>query len=135
MKRARIHVYLGTTLVPKRNLQDNETAHDIIEIDIGDNEEVRELELFEQKGVYRQRMETPEEAVKRAQLVAGSRGWVQSLGGEFTGNTTPVPKQITERMKEMTSYRYRLVTCEVTEVIDSGEAEEVQDADIVEDAE
>lgn len=126
-RKAKIHMYFGTCVLPKRDLNDWEVAHDVIEVNIGDNEVVQQMDLELQKGTYRRRMETQEEADKRAGLVESSRADVAALGGVFTGDMRPIPKMINERLKDMETYRYRLVTLEQSDALDSP-SEEIQDA-------
>lgn len=129
MRRARIHIYYGTCELPRRELDDQETAHDVIDIDIGESESVKEVELVKQGPVYRQRMETDEEALARAIHVESSRDTVKEIGGTFTGNTSPTPKLVNERVKGYDAYRYRIVTLE--EVDHIAVEEGVQEAEVV----
>ena len=132
MRRARVHIYLGTTVLPKRDLDDVETAHDIIDVDIGENEKVMQLDLEPQSASYQRRMETPAEVQRRLGLVSDGQAVVRQMGGHFTGDFSPKPKMINVRVnKDMQAYRYRIVTLEH---VDSIELEEgVADVEVVEE--
>lgn len=133
MRRARIHIYLGTALMPKRQLDDQETAHDIIDVDIGESETVMQLDLEPQRATYIRRMETTEEAQRRLDMMGDGRALVEQVGGVFTGDTNPAPKMVNERVnKDMQAYRYRIVTLEHVDfaaIEDSGT--EMADAQVI----
>lgn len=117
---ARIHIYLGTFELPKRDLGDQEVAHDVIDLQIGDNESVMQMDLVEQP-VYRRRMQTTEEAA----VSAGNRAL-------FGGRSEVVAREVTDHLKSMVGYRYRVVTLEHTDALDHS-SEEVHDAQIVDE--
>jgi hypothetical protein len=139
MKNVKIHIYLNTVILPKRDGDDTDIGHDIIECEIGDNEEVKELELVTRgEPVYTQDLETRQEAIDRAEMVSGSRGLVQQLGGVFTGNTSPVPRQRNRKVPNAVKYRCRIITMEVIENVVDGdtnpgalESGEIVDAEVV----
>ena len=118
MRRARIHIYLGTALLPKRELDDQETAHDIIDVDIGEGEKVMQLDLEPQRATYIRRMETTEETQRRLEMMSDGRALVEQIGGVYTGDTSPKPKMVNERVnKNMQAYRYRIVTLEHVDLV------------------
>lgn len=131
MRKARIHIYFGTTLLPKRELQDQETGHDVIEVDIGPNENVMQLDLEKQPGVYHRRLETDAEVQRRLDMAPGNRQIVAELGGTYTGDERPAPKMINERLKNMESFRYRIVTLEQVDALALDTA--VEDATVIDD--
>jgi hypothetical protein len=133
MRVARIHIRLGTCQLPDRDLGDNEVAHDIIQVEIGDNEEIKEVELVKQGAVYRRRMQTQEEAVQSVELWEDGQTIGRELVSDFESAPHPKgrPRMVNERIKGWHSYRYRLVTLEITETAELGVGEEVVDAQIV----
>lgn len=126
MRRAIIHMRFGTTLLPRIEESDDQTHHHTVEIDIGDNEEVKELELVKLGPAYQQRMQTDEEAEQSRELWEDGQIIGRELSSSFTPSPRPSgPRRINERIKGVDRYRYRLVTLEqVEEVVDAHVIEE-----------
>jgi hypothetical protein len=124
---ARVHIYLGTTILPQRELGDDETAHDIIECEIGPHEEVKELELVKVGPAYTRRMQTDDEAQQSKELWADGQHIGRELMSDFTPAPAPTgPRLINERVKGHDRYRYRIVTLEQTDI--AGDAEAIEEA-------
>lgn len=129
MRLARIHIYFGTAILPDRNLGDEETGHDSIEVEIGENEQVKEVELVKQGPAYERREETDAEFEQRT-----DPDWqdevdrtVRQLGGTRVP-TSLSKKMVNVRKQGYSSFRYRFVTLEE---IDHVQGDDVTDAEVV----
>jgi hypothetical protein len=141
VKKARIHIRMGTAIMPKRQLNDVDTTDDIIELDLNDNERVVEIELVKQAGPYIQRYETPEEAERSFNLVNSPevKQIVSELDGVHTPRASPMPRLRSYKLRDEVAYRYRAVTIEEDIHIDEQETREmtalpsgeIEDAEVV----
>ena len=125
----------GTTILPDRNLGDDETGHDIIDVDIGENEEIKEVELVKAGAAYRRRMQTTGEALKSVELWEDGQAVVREMGAEPAPHPKGQPRMVNERVKGYSQWRYRLVTLEQIDVDALEAGEEITDAEVVEGSE
>lgn len=101
MRKARIHIYFTTIELPNRNLEDIEFAHDVIDIDIGENERVVQVDIVD-RPVYRRVKAAPQPDSNIADLAP-------IVLKERTVNV---------RDKTVSSFRARIATIEEIDAVD-----------------
>jgi hypothetical protein len=120
-------MYFATVQLPNRRLGDIEKAHDAVDIEIGDNERIIQVDLIEQPW-YTQ-----------GQKPEGFRDPEGNQRNPMTNEIIPNPRMetVNVRDKTKTSYRLRVATKEEIDYSDASDlptlpSGEVVDAEVIE---
>jgi hypothetical protein len=104
MRKARIHIYFSTITLPNRKLSDVEQAHDVIDIDIGPNERVVQVDLVE-GAVYNKAYAPPSGDPQMHELVP----------------ETMFGRKVTVRNRSLSTFRARVATIEEIDAVNEEE--------------